>query len=600
MIWRWPLLLWSLVVQDTLAIPICPNQQNSKEHVVLGALLPLHTGEDCSATQMKGIQQLAALEYGLNAANSDLNGDVKISLQVLDTCSNANRAVKVTMKGLVSAEQTCLKSPLFLGYVGPDDQEILSNVQKITSLLNKTHVLPYKIDLKDRTSNVFFLGTDQTSKRANAINTMLRNLGWETYVPVVENSAKVTNVLAALFNLSNGRIICPVEKTILLPSTQNGYASVYRETIESQIRSSADGVLVIVDTPEVLGPLFNILSNSDNTQRPPFVVYVMTVGIKLWEIPRSDAVSMILMQESTESKFNNEIKQYFNESLLVTYRQQNRKGLAHNCSATESGALCLDALEDELDSSVMPITYSVHLFGYALRTAIDKKCKNELHSLGVCRSLQSMQSVEWVSIMKTATTILNGVDGPKRIRFQMETGHHVSVYMADVITKQVDLVAKLTNGDRLNFIKNVFLPASTRMTTGGLTDRPSPCQSYQPKSPKPTTVVPTPDDEDVVTVAREQDDWSPIWKFLPNGDKQPKEKDTYHVVTVLLCIGLGFLLFMIITIRILYKMFTFSQGNDQSSSKKKKKSNNTRASRGNSVSSRRVSRTSSIASTRST
>lgn len=38
-----------------------------------------------------------------------------IGLQVLDTCSNSNRAVKAAMKGLVSAEQTCVKSPLLLG-----------------------------------------------------------------------------------------------------------------------------------------------------------------------------------------------------------------------------------------------------------------------------------------------------------------------------------------------------------------------------------------------------------------------------------------------------------------------------------------------------
>jgi len=53
-----------------------------------------------------------------------------------------------------------------LGYVGPDDLESFINVHKITFLLNKTHVLPYKIDLKERPANVFFIGTDQTGIRA--------------------------------------------------------------------------------------------------------------------------------------------------------------------------------------------------------------------------------------------------------------------------------------------------------------------------------------------------------------------------------------------------------------------------------------------------
>lgn len=70
-----------LFLHGALALPICPNQQNSKDYAVLSALLPLHSGEDCSETQIRGIQQLAALEYGLNKVNADLNqyGDVKIS-----------------------------------------------------------------------------------------------------------------------------------------------------------------------------------------------------------------------------------------------------------------------------------------------------------------------------------------------------------------------------------------------------------------------------------------------------------------------------------------------------------------------------------------
>jgi hypothetical protein len=47
--------------------------------------------------------------------------------------------------------------------------ESFINVQKITSLLNKTHILPYKIDLKERPTNVFFVGADQTGIRAKVI-----------------------------------------------------------------------------------------------------------------------------------------------------------------------------------------------------------------------------------------------------------------------------------------------------------------------------------------------------------------------------------------------------------------------------------------------
>lgn len=80
----WISQIWWLAVflYGALALPVCPNQQkNPKDHVVLSALLPLHSGDDCTETQIRGLQQLAALEYGLSRVNSDLSqyGDVRIS-----------------------------------------------------------------------------------------------------------------------------------------------------------------------------------------------------------------------------------------------------------------------------------------------------------------------------------------------------------------------------------------------------------------------------------------------------------------------------------------------------------------------------------------
>lgn len=146
----------------------------------------------------------------------------------------------------------------------------------------------------------------------------------------------------------------------------------------------------------------------------------------------------------------------------------------------------------------------------------------------------------------------------------------------------------MKNGDNLNFIKNVYLTRITRF------DRPSSCQSYKTKLLKTTTDSSL---EELTSV--KEDDWSPIWEFLPNAEKNPKTKDTYHTIIVILCIGLGFLIFMLVAIRILYNMFKFKQGNDESSSNKKKKKSPKRPRRSSSVTSRRLSRVSSIISTRS-
>lgn len=51
--------------------------------------------------------------------------------------------------------------------MGPDDLEVFVKLQKITSLLNKTHVLPYYSDMnEEKPVNVFFIGRDQIGVRA--------------------------------------------------------------------------------------------------------------------------------------------------------------------------------------------------------------------------------------------------------------------------------------------------------------------------------------------------------------------------------------------------------------------------------------------------
>jgi len=88
----------------------------------------------------------------------------------------------------------------------------------------------------------------------------------------------------------------------------------------------------------------------------------------------------------------------------------------------------------------MPITFSVYLFANALKISLEQRCKNSLDSTKICRNLQSMSATEWISTLRTASTIINGPEGPKRVRFQMETTHHVSLYMWSPITKEFEMV----------------------------------------------------------------------------------------------------------------------------------------------------------------
>lgn len=65
---------------------------------------------------------------------------------------------------------------------------------------------------------------------------MLKNLGWEKYTSVVEDNVQTMNLLNAVADLSDGQI-CPVEKPIMLPKSDSGYAAVYREIMDSKINN---------------------------------------------------------------------------------------------------------------------------------------------------------------------------------------------------------------------------------------------------------------------------------------------------------------------------------------------------------------------------
>lgn len=64
---------------------------------------------------------------------------------------------------------------------------------------------------------------------------MLKNLGWESYTSIIEDSIQMTNLLDTLVDLSDGRI-CPVGKQIILPKSENGYATVYKKIMESEMK----------------------------------------------------------------------------------------------------------------------------------------------------------------------------------------------------------------------------------------------------------------------------------------------------------------------------------------------------------------------------
>lgn len=78
--------------------------------------------------------------------------------------------------------------------------------------------------------------------------------------------------------------------------TLHNLSYIYHEYLDQE-NVAIDGVLLIIENPEALKPLLKILSNNDNVQKP-LVVYIIFVGLRLWELPKSDFLKMVVMQEA--------------------------------------------------------------------------------------------------------------------------------------------------------------------------------------------------------------------------------------------------------------------------------------------------------------
>ncbi|XP_046383632.1 uncharacterized protein LOC124154142 isoform X2 [Ischnura elegans] len=194
------LLLLALLFCSSV-VGICPlPHEGIVGEATVAALLALHRGPNCSRVELRGLQQAAALGLAVRRVN-ELHAEAKdglsIGLQVLDTCSESEDAVKMALRSLVSSVQAShLPPPLFLGFLGPDEAVTLDAVQKVTGVFKLSHVTPFS--LRGRVHNPLHVVAVDPKEKVKMILTLLRRLDWTSFSVLHSGDAVSSDVARIL------------------------------------------------------------------------------------------------------------------------------------------------------------------------------------------------------------------------------------------------------------------------------------------------------------------------------------------------------------------------------------------------------------------
>ncbi|XP_071441481.1 uncharacterized protein [Hetaerina americana] len=178
-----PLIAFLLALFGSV-VSICPlPHEGIIGEATVAALLALHRGPNCSRVELRGLQQAAALGLAVRRVNelhAEARDGLSLGLQVLDTCSEPEEAVKMALRSLVSSVQASpLPPPLFLGFLGPDEAITLDAVQKVTGVFKLSHVTP--ISLRGRVFNPLHVVAVDPREKVKMILTLLRRLDWTSF-----------------------------------------------------------------------------------------------------------------------------------------------------------------------------------------------------------------------------------------------------------------------------------------------------------------------------------------------------------------------------------------------------------------------------------
>ncbi|XP_046667108.1 uncharacterized protein LOC124358900 [Homalodisca vitripennis] len=516
-------LLFATLFTLNCLTPPAASACSGTSSAVVSALLPLHTGSDCSALQLRGLQQLAALRAVVNEINNELKPQdgLTIGLQVQDTCSTPDGAMRAAMRSLVDVQQTCSNPPLYLGMLGPEDAESLAKVKGVSRVFNATHVLPnFLSSTKEAEEDtVFFVSMERHKEQAQSVITLLKQLHWQSFsVAFEESMAELAEVL--IQTTKEDSTVCvkgAVSRLSALAVLPNIFAG------------SQDGVVVLTDTHQMAAKVLQAYQ----ALTTPMILLVRTVGLETWQIPRSASKMYLLQQVSTTTE---DVPETMNVTLKTEYETQRQAEFQNiHCKDITNAADCAiesstqDNLLENVDVSVTSMANAVRLVASALRSVHRVRCMaGTTPTFGMCPKLMALPAHEWRNALRRATAVTKNSDN-HRVRFLMELSTNFNIYSRDNIEGNLMKVGSIVAGNMKEVAKDYTFPVmqhASNVTACGATPT---IPIAPPHIPPPTTTF----DEDSIATLK---------------DIYTSEYSFYELVGMI-C-GVGFIMFGIMALMI--------------------------------------------------
>ncbi|XP_057319526.1 protein PFC0760c-like [Microplitis mediator] len=165
-----------LLLLGILGACICGGRTSEcNGNAKISLLTSIHDDSTCTMTSSRGVIMSEAAKMFIETHNSK-NNNLKIDLNVLDTCGTVTGSTTAAMKALSS--NSCLHPPYYLGLIGPESAINIDAVQKITSILN----VPQIVNINSMSSPyLHHLHEETDAYIVQGILEMIEALGWKSF-----------------------------------------------------------------------------------------------------------------------------------------------------------------------------------------------------------------------------------------------------------------------------------------------------------------------------------------------------------------------------------------------------------------------------------
>ncbi|KAL1450209.1 hypothetical protein WDU94_002654, partial [Cyamophila willieti] len=586
------LVLFQLLISPVACL--C-NEYDIKNTALVNVLLDETTGPNCDQIKLGAIQERAAIEYAVHSVNTALKRegfDIKIQANTFDTCSKVQNIKKVVLKALVTSEQTCPEPPLLLGFIGPQNPDLLNETRKVTNVFSTLHILGVNSqedtydDHRSRkeSEDILYLYDHYVEHKYEIIDTTLKKLNWASFILVTDEFELSVNIgnhfLTARHGLQSSNP-CVVGDIVRLPRDKADVYMFYKKLLLQLEAGHQDGLVIIVHE------MSNILAEflrKFGTEHPT-LLSLNTVGIGGWQVPNNN--QFFLLQEASPPEMASEIGSFINRTAFTQFIKQEenemKSAMCINKEAVECDKIKLS--EDILysavfDSSILTPIYTLHLLAATLRSLHRVKCKSEGSNL--CSKLIAINKADDLNTnIRRATSMY---DKEMNIRFSMNAEPMVQIYNVDLMDNKLKQVAKV-HRSHFELLPNRKLPVkpfenqTKRPACRHLAADLSPAvdnelgRNSNGKTRNENTYIrsgiedntrnriPNDDvrlDEDTTVktiVMSTQTSRPSIWHFIPNVRNIESNDDYVNIAIVLISAGSAFFIVMVCVICCLWKIF---------------------------------------------